>query len=73
MGLIQAPLPGARDLLEQGRLVEVLPEYTARPMLLSLVYANRRNLPARVRVVMDWLSQVLEDYVRPLEPRTLLT
>jgi len=73
LGLIQAPLPGARELLEQGRLVEVLPEYTARPMPLSLVYANRRNLPARVRVVMDWLSQVLEGYVQPAEPRTLLT
>ncbi|MDO8458068.1 MAG: LysR family transcriptional regulator [Burkholderiaceae bacterium] len=67
LGLIQAPLPGARELLEHGRLVEVLPEYTARPMPLSLVYANRRNLPARVRVVMDWLSQVLERYVQPLE------
>ena len=65
LGLIQAPLPGARELLAQGRLVAVLPQHTARPMPLSLVYANRRNLPARVRVVMDWLSQVMEDYVHP--------
>ena len=43
--------------------MEVLPEYTARPMPLSLVYANRRNLSGRVRVVMDWLAEVLEAYL----------
>lgn len=65
LGLIQAPLPGARELLAQGKLVAVLPQHTARAMPLSLVYANRRNLPARVRVVMDWLRLVMEDYVHP--------
>jgi hypothetical protein len=27
------------------------------------VYANRRNLSTRVRVVMDWLHGVLVDYL----------
>ncbi len=64
LGLIQAPLPGVRDLLAQGALVEVLPQYSARPMPLSLVYANRRNLSVRVRVVMDWLAQVVAEHVQ---------
>jgi DNA-binding transcriptional LysR family regulator len=63
LGLIQAPLAGVREALNDGRLVEVLPDHRARPMPLSLVYANRRNQPARVRVVMDWLSAVVTDYV----------
>ncbi|MFZ3128852.1 MAG: LysR family transcriptional regulator [Rhodoferax sp.] len=65
LGLIQAPRAGVRELLAQGQLVEVLPQYPARPMPLSLVYANRRNLSARVRVVMDWLCGVIGDYVAP--------
>jgi len=63
LGLIQAPRAGVRELLAQGQLVEVLPQYPARPMPLSLVYANRRNQSARVRVVMDWLCRVIGDYV----------
>ncbi len=64
LGLIQAPLSGVRDMLALGTLVEVLPQYRARPMPLTLVYANRRNLPARVRVVMDWLTQVVTEHVQ---------
>lgn len=62
LGLIQAPLSGVGDALADGRLVAVLPDYCARPMPLALVYANRRNQPARVRVVMDWLAAVVTDY-----------
>jgi DNA-binding transcriptional LysR family regulator len=63
LGLIQAPLSGVGDALADGRLVQVLPGHRARPMPLALVYANRRNQPARVRVVMDWLAGVVEVYV----------
>jgi len=68
LGIIQAPVVGIRSLLAQGQLVEFLPQYQARPMPLSLVYANRRNVSTRVRVVMDWLSAVLLDYLA--EPHT---
>lgn len=59
LGLIQAPLLGLREPLAAGRLVTVLPDYPAPPMPLNLVYANRRNLSRRVRVVMDWLAELL--------------
>jgi DNA-binding transcriptional LysR family regulator len=62
LGLIQVPFVGVRELLTQGQLVEVLPRHTARAMPLSLVYANRRNLSTRVRVVMDWLAGTLQAY-----------
>jgi DNA-binding transcriptional LysR family regulator len=63
LGMIQAPFVGVRELIAQGHLVEVLTGWTAAPMPLSLVYANRRNLSTRVRVVMDWLHGVLVDYL----------
>lgn len=63
LGLIQVPVVGVQDLITQGRLLEVLPEHVARPMPLTLLYANRRNLSKRVRAVMDWLAGVLAAYL----------
>jgi len=63
LGLIQVPFVGVRDLLAQGRLCAVLPACVAAPMPLSLVYAHRRNLSTRVRVVMDWLHVLLNDHL----------
>jgi DNA-binding transcriptional LysR family regulator len=63
LGLIQVPLLGARELIEAGRLVRVLDEWTARPMPVTLLYAHRRNLPKRVRVVMDWLADVMSAHL----------
>lgn len=74
LGIIQVPRLGVVDLLAQGELVEVLPQHTAPPMPLTLMYANRRNLPRRVRAVMDWLAEVVGEHLgrdasRPLSGR----
>jgi len=59
-GLIQVPCLGIRELLASGELVEVLPEYPAAAMDVSLLYASQRHLPLRVRVFMDWLTTTLQ-------------
>jgi DNA-binding transcriptional LysR family regulator len=59
LGLIQAPEIGVREYLASGVLVEVLPRYRPAPMSLSLLYAHRRNVPKRVRVFMDWVTDIL--------------
>lgn len=59
LGLIQAPMAGLRPLLDSGQLVEVLPQCRAEPMPVSLLYANRRNLPKRVQEFMAWMAQTL--------------
>jgi DNA-binding transcriptional LysR family regulator len=59
LGLIQVPRLGVLDLLASGALVEVLPQHSAPAMALTLLYANRRNLPRRVRAMMDWLAEVV--------------
>lgn len=64
LGLIQAPRVGVQALLDQGLLREVLPAYRPPDMPLTLLYAHRRQLPARVRVVMDWLAQVVNEHLQ---------
>jgi len=62
-GIAQIPRIGAQEYIEQGRLVEILPDLRAEPMPVSLLYPNRRNLSRRVQVFMDWVSEQLSDYV----------
>ena len=59
LGLIQAPAIGMRPYIERGQLVEVLPQWRAPAMPVSLVYAHRRQLPRRVQVFMNWMAEVL--------------
>jgi DNA-binding transcriptional LysR family regulator len=63
LGIIQAPAIGLLPLIEEGVLVEVLPEMRAEPMPVSLVYAHRRNLSRRVQVFMSWIAQTLAPHL----------
>ncbi len=63
LGIIQAPESGMRPLLDSGKLREVLPEYRANPMPVSLLYANRRHVPKRVQVFMAWLMEVMRPHL----------
>jgi DNA-binding transcriptional LysR family regulator len=63
LGIIQAPALGLQRLLAQGSLVLVMPEFTASPMPVSLLYANRRQLAPRVQAVMAWLTDLLTPYL----------
>ena len=64
LGIIQLPLVAVKTHLLAGELVEVLPDLCAQALPLTLLYANRRNLSKRVRVVMDWLTDVVTDYLK---------
>ncbi len=63
LGIIQVPRVGVRDALRAGTLVEVLPQYRAEPLPVSLLYPHRRNLSRRVHLFMEWLTGVMKDYV----------
>lgn len=67
LGLIQVPALVMGELLASGRLVAVMPDYPAPPMPLNLVYANRRHLSTRVRVVMNWLVEILGPHLQAAE------
>jgi len=63
LGIIQVPRAGVLQALKEKKLVEILPQFTARPMPVALLYPHRRNLARRVRVFIEWLSQTLTHYV----------
>ena len=59
LGMIQVPDAGVRAALDNGQLIELMPQYRAAPMPVSLVYANRRHQPRRVQVFMNWLEAII--------------
>lgn len=63
LGIIQAPAIGMRPLIATGQLVEVMTDFPAAPMPVSLVYAHRRHLPQRVKIFMDWLAEQLQPHL----------
>ncbi|KUZ70519.1 transcriptional regulator [Burkholderia ubonensis] len=64
LGLIQAPRDGLDAPLAHGTLVEVLPEWNAAPLPVSVVFPHGRHLAPRVRIFVDWLADALS---RPAE------
>ena len=65
LGLIQIPVYDVRRHLEAGELVEVLPEYRAEPLPMTLLYPHRRHLSRRVQVFADWLVALMKETVQP--------
>lgn len=63
LGIIQAPRIGVKELLKSKKLVEILPQYRAEPMPVSLLYPHRRNLSRRVHLFMEWLTGLVKGYV----------
>lgn len=63
LGIIQVPRIGVREALRAGTLIDILPQYRANPMPVSLLYPHRRNLSRRVHLFMEWLTGVMKDYV----------
>ncbi|MFM9922541.1 LysR family transcriptional regulator [Variovorax sp. H27-G14] len=56
-GISLQPTWMVAELLAQGRLVRVLPRHTGPAQEAHLLYAPRRQLPLRVRVLIDFLAE----------------
>ncbi len=81
LGLIQLPRYKVHELLSQDILREVLPDLPPPPMPVWVLYPQNRLLSQRVRVFVDWLTEVfaaapyqavtLKRYTRtdPIKPR----
>lgn len=59
LGLIQASVRSTQRLIDAGMLVDVMPEFRAAPMPVSLLYPNRRQIAPRVQAMLDWIAQVV--------------
>lgn len=62
LGIIQAPLIGVSELLASGQLHSLLSDCLPPPMPISLLYAQRRHQPRRVRAFMQWLEELLAEH-----------
>lgn len=60
LGLIQIPAYDVCAHLEAGELVEVMPDYCAEPMPMTLLYPHRQHLSRRLQVFADWLEALLK-------------
>ena len=65
LGMVQVPRPGVLDYLQDGSLVEVLPEFRPEPMPVAFVYPSRRHVPARTLAFMDWAQALLAPGMEP--------
>ena len=54
-GITLQPRWMVSDLLQDGRLVQVLPAWNGAAQVAHLIHAPRRRLPARVAVLLDYL------------------
>ncbi|MCS0631821.1 LysR family transcriptional regulator [Telluria mixta] len=57
LGVALLPAPHAGPLLADGRLVRILPDWYAETGPLFLYYSNRRLLPAKTRVFVDFVVE----------------
>lgn len=57
MGIARLPTFICHESIEQGRLQQVLHEYTSPPLALYALYSSRRHLPQRVRALIEFLVE----------------
>ncbi|MDK9736101.1 LysR family transcriptional regulator [Vibrio sp. D404a] len=59
LGICQMPTFIVRDHLDSGRLIEVLQEYNLPDHNIYAVYPERRHVPEKVRVFLDFIENKL--------------
>jgi DNA-binding transcriptional LysR family regulator len=60
LGIGGAQVPLIQSLLDEGKLVRVLPDYSYAPMDIHVVYATARFMPRKVRAFIDHLALSLK-------------
>ena len=60
LGLIQVPRYRVEHQIAAGQLVPVLEAFPPPPMPVSVVYPQNRHLSSRIRVFIDWLTEVFD-------------
>lgn len=68
VGITQIPSYMADEAIKRKEVVEALPDIRPRPNPISAIYASQRNLPARIRAFIDFLTTLPGPRYAP-EPR----
>lgn len=59
IGVVQVPTITVRPLIEEGRLVPVLPDWECEPVPVSIAYLPHRHLGPKHRAFVDWVASLL--------------
>jgi LysR family transcriptional regulator for bpeEF and oprC len=59
-GIVKVASYLARPYLESGQLTQVLADWTAQPLPISVMYPQSRQLSAKVRIFVDWVSELIQ-------------
>lgn len=59
LGIVKVADYVARSYLESGQLTQVLTDWTAEQLPISVMYPQSRHLSAKVRVFVEWVSGLL--------------
>jgi LysR family transcriptional regulator for bpeEF and oprC len=62
LGVIQMTDYLLADHVKAGRMVQLLPDWTSDPLPVHVVYPQNRHLSAKVRVFVEWVSEVFANH-----------
>ncbi|CAL1241395.1 LysR family transcriptional regulator [Candidatus Methylocalor cossyra] len=65
LGLIQIPRFDVQQLLDRGELVEVMAEFRAAAMPVSLLYPHRRQRSERLMAFAEWFEALIGPHLDP--------
>lgn len=60
-GIARFKATGVQDLIREGKLVELLPDYTGERYALYALYPSRHLPAAKVRAFIDFVTDILDD------------
>lgn len=55
-GIAMLPYSSVRDYLNNGSLIQLLPDYQPKPLTIYAVYSSREHMPQALRCLLDHLS-----------------
>ena len=61
MGLIQIPEYDVHEMITEGALCEVMPDFLPRPLPVNILYSDRRHLSRPLRLFTEWLMPLLQE------------
>lgn len=60
-GIVNLPLFLAKEALNAGKLVEILPQYKQSVIDISILYPHRRYLSPKVKVLIEFLTKLMQE------------
>ncbi|MGK5077557.1 LysR substrate-binding domain-containing protein [Janthinobacterium sp. HLX7-2] len=65
-GIVQVPHYHVARQLQEGELVELLPQYRPPDLTITALYPHHRHMTPRLRVFIDWLATLFQNGSSPI-------